>query len=135
MKVNEKDVVLVRGDTDTSTDVGSTSASRQTYIPGRAVYEAAGKLSAYLEAKGYYRGRDLKEIYPEARTEENLIFHGYFDPPTTQLDLETSAGTPYATYAFATHMTEVEVDEKTGVCSVKRCTQPMMSVRRSTQGW
>jgi CO/xanthine dehydrogenase Mo-binding subunit len=120
LKVNEKDVALVRGDTDTSTDVGSTSASRQTYISGRAVYEAASKLSAYLETKGYYRGRDLKEIYPEACTEESLIFHGYFDPPTTQLDLETSAGTPYATYAFATHMTEVEVDEKTGVCSVKK---------------
>jgi CO/xanthine dehydrogenase Mo-binding subunit len=34
--------------------------------------------------------------------------------------METSEGTPYATYAFATHMTEVEVDEKTGVCLVKK---------------
>ena len=120
LKVNEKEVALVRGDTDTSTDVGSTSASRQTYISGRAVYEAASKLSTYLETKGYYRGRDLNEIYPEALSEQSLIFHGTFDPPTTQLNMETSEGTPYATYAFATHMTEVEVDEKTGVCSVKK---------------
>jgi CO/xanthine dehydrogenase Mo-binding subunit len=120
LKINEKDVTLVRGDTDTSTDVGSTSASRQTYISGRAVYEAASKLNAYLEAKGYYKGRDLKEIFQEARKEKSLIFHGYFDPPTTHLDTETSAGTPYATYAFATHMTQVEVDEKTGVCLVKK---------------
>jgi CO/xanthine dehydrogenase Mo-binding subunit len=120
LRVNEKDMVLVRGDTDTSTDVGSTSASRQTYISGRAVYEAATKLEAYLDTKGYYRGRDLSDIFQEARTEQSLIFEGYFDPPTTQLNMETSEGTPYATYAFATHMTEVEVDEKTGVCKVKK---------------
>jgi len=120
LKVNEKDVILVRGDTDTSTDVGSTSASRQTYISGRAVYEAATKMNAYLETKGYYRGRGLKDIFQESPTENNLIFEGHFDPPTTQLNIETSAGTPYATYAFATHMTEVEVDEKTGMCSVKK---------------
>lgn len=120
LKVDEKNVVLVRGDTDTSTDVGSTSASRQTYISGRAVYEAASKLTSYLENKGYYRGRTLADIYPEAQAEQNLIFGGFFDPPTTKLNMETSEGTPYATYAFATHMTEVEIDEKTGVCSVRK---------------
>jgi CO/xanthine dehydrogenase Mo-binding subunit len=120
LKIDEKNVVLVRGDTDTSSDVGSTSASRQTYISGKAVYEAARKLNRYLDEKGYYRGRSLGDIYEEARTENNVIFDGYFDPPTTQLDMETSEGAPYATYAFATHMTEVEVDDKTGVCLVKR---------------
>ncbi len=74
-----KNVVLVRGDTDTSTDVGSTSASRQTYISGRAVYEAASKLNSYLDKKGYYRGRTLADIYPEAQAEQNLIFDGFFD--------------------------------------------------------
>jgi nicotinate dehydrogenase large molybdopterin subunit len=120
LKVDEKNVVLVRGDTDTSSDVGSTSASRQTYISGRAVYEAAIKLKTYLETKGYYRGRGLTDIFQEANREHRLIFDGFFDPPTTQLNTETAEGTPYATYAFATHMTEVEVDEKTGICSVKR---------------
>jgi len=120
LKVDEKNVVLVRGDTDTSTDVGSTSASRQTYISGKAVYEAAIKLNSYLDKKGYYRGRALADIYPEAQAEQNLIFDGFFDPPTTKLNMETSEGTPYATYAFATHMTEVEIDEKTGVCSVRK---------------
>jgi len=120
LKIDEKNVVLVRGDTDTSSDVGSTSASRQTYISGKAVYEAARKLNRYLDEKGYYRGRSLGDICEEAMTENNVIFDGYFDPPTTQLDMETSEGAPYATYAFATHMTEVEVDDKTGVCLVKR---------------
>jgi CO/xanthine dehydrogenase Mo-binding subunit len=120
LKIDEKNVVLVRGDTDTSSDVGSTSASRQTYISGRAVYEAASKLYLYLDEKGYYRGRNLGDIYKEAKAENNLVFDGYFDPPTTKLNMETSEGIPYATYAFATHMTEVEVDEKTGSCSVKK---------------
>jgi len=120
LKIDEKNVVLIRGDTDTSTDVGSTSASRQTYISGRAVYEAASSCRSYLEKSGFYRGRTLIDIFSEARTEQNLIFDGYFDPPTSQLNIETSAGTPYATYAFATHMTEIEIDEKTGVCLVKK---------------
>ncbi|MGD9577896.1 MAG: xanthine dehydrogenase family protein molybdopterin-binding subunit [Syntrophorhabdus sp.] len=120
LKIDEKNVVLVRGDTDTSSDVGSTSASRQTYISGRAVYEAASKLYLYLDEKGYYRGRSLGDIYKEAKAENNLVFDGYFDPPTTKLNMETSEGIPYATYAFATHMTEVEIDEKTGSCSVKK---------------
>ncbi len=88
--MDEKNVVLVRGDTDTSTDVGSTSASRQTYISGKAVYEAASKLNSYLDKKGYYRGRALADIYPEAQAEQNLIFDGFFDPPTTKLNMETS---------------------------------------------
>ena len=120
LNVKEEDILLVRGDTDTSTDVGSTSASRQTYISGRAVCEAASKLKAYLEAKGHYQGRGLADIFPEAWAEQSIIFNGYFDPPTTQLNMETSEGSPYATYAFATHMTGVEVDEKTGICAVKK---------------
>ncbi len=43
-----------------------------------------------------------------------LTWQGYFDPETTSLDPETGQGIPYATYAFATHMAEVEVDELTG---------------------
>jgi CO/xanthine dehydrogenase Mo-binding subunit len=100
--------------------VGSTSASRQTYISGRAVCEAASNLKAYLEAKGHYQGRSLADIFPEAWAEQSIIFNGYFDPPTTQLSMETSEGSPYATYAFATHMTGVEVEEKTGICAVKK---------------
>jgi len=120
LKIDEKNVVLIRGDTDTSTDVGSTSASRQTYISGRAVYEAASSCRSYLKKSGFYHGRTLIDIFSEAHTEQNMIFDGYFDPPTSQLNIETSAGTPYATYAFATHMTEIEIDEKTGVCLVKK---------------
>ncbi|HSR11042.1 MAG TPA: molybdopterin cofactor-binding domain-containing protein, partial [Thermodesulfobacteriota bacterium] len=49
-----------------------------------------------------------------------LCFDGFFDPVTTRLDKDTGKGIPYATYAFATHMTEVAVEEATGFCRVKK---------------
>lgn len=117
----EKDSVeLIKGDSDTSRDAGSSSASRQTYITGRAVYEAAGKLRSYLEEKGLKQGRSLLDIYPEALDEGRLVFDGFFDPPTTPLDPKTGQGVPYATYAFATHLTEVEIEPSTYTCTVKK---------------
>lgn len=116
--VKGTDVILLRGDTDTSLDTGSTSASRQTYITGKAVYNAALKLREFLENSGYYNGRTLKDVYSASKDKGLLTFEGFFDPPNTPLNIETSQGSPYATYAFATHMTEVEVDKTTGFCRV-----------------
>ena len=45
---------------------------------------------------------------------------GSFDPETTRLDPETGQGAPYTTYAFATHLAEVEVDTETGRVKVNR---------------
>jgi len=116
--VDEKDVQLLRADTDTSKDAGSTSASRQTYISGKAIYNAALQLREFLEKEGFYGGKDLKEIYVRYKEQGTPLFEGFFDPPTTAIDPKTSEGKPYATYAFATHMTEVEVDEITGYTKV-----------------
>ncbi len=44
------DIDLCRGDTDRTTNAGATSASRQTYISGNAVLDAAGKLEDLLLA-------------------------------------------------------------------------------------
>ena len=116
--VAEKEVELVRGDTDTSRDAGSSSASRHTYITGRAVYEASVKTRSYLEESGYYRGRSLSDVCEEANGRKTALFEGFFDPPTTPVDPLTCKGVPYATYAFATHMTEVDVDRVTGECRI-----------------
>lgn len=118
--VGEKDLEIVRADTDFTKDAGSTSASRQTYISGRAAYEAAVKLREFLKEEGFYEGRSLKDIFKKARERGLMTFEGFFDPPTTRLDPETSSGIPYATYAYATHMTEVEVEKETGYVTVKR---------------
>ena len=45
---------------------------------------------------------------------------GSFDPETTRLDPNTGQGVAYATYAFATHLAEVEVDTGTGKVKVNR---------------
>lgn len=116
--MEEMGIDLVRGDTDTSFDAGSTSASRQTYISGMAVCDAAQKMKKYLEKEGYYSGRPLKDICRDAQDKAIPAFEGHFDPPTTAPDSKTSQGAPYATYAFATHMTEIDVDRVTGVCKV-----------------
>jgi CO/xanthine dehydrogenase Mo-binding subunit len=118
--VPASEVVMLCGDTDTSKDAGSSSASRQTYISGRAAYEAALKMKDFLTQTGYYKGKSLAEVYRFAKDEKPLLFEGYFNPPATGIDPQTAQGMPYATYAFATHMTEVEVEEATGVCHVKR---------------
>lgn len=115
-----EDVVLIRGDTDTSKDAGSSSASRQTYISGGAVFDAAKKMRQYLDEKGFYKGRTIRDIYASEADKKLLEHNGFFDPPTTPVDPETSEGSPYATYAFATHMTEVEVEQETGFCRVKK---------------
>ncbi|MCS7281211.1 MAG: xanthine dehydrogenase family protein molybdopterin-binding subunit [Desulfobacterota bacterium] len=116
--IEPTDVEIVHADTDFTKDAGSTSASRQTYISGRATYNAALKLREFLEAEGFYRGRSLKEIARKHKESGSFVFEGFFDPPTTPLDPQTSAGKPYATYAYATHMTEVEVDSAVGYVKV-----------------
>ena len=120
LAVQPGDVRLDRGDTATSKDAGSTSASRQTYISGNAVIEAARKMRGLLERHGYYRGRGLADVYRSAREEETLCFEGFFDPPASGIDKNTGQGVPYVTYGFATHMAEVQVEEATGICRVKK---------------
>ena len=114
-----KDVILDRGDTDTCRDSGSSSASRQTYVTGRAVYEAGLKLRDFLQKRGYYKGKTLRDIYRFAKDEGKVEFEASFNPSASPLD-EQGQGIPYATYAFATHMTEVQVAENTGECRVKK---------------
>lgn len=134
----------VVADTALTVNAGATSASRQTYISGNAVMNAAEKLrirllteaTDILERPGEYLSledgfvvskknpeqrisvKDLAErIYAEGRS---LSCSGSFDPETTPLDPETGQGVPYATYAFACQMALVEVDTETGNVAVSR---------------
>ena len=124
---------LVTGDTDLTADAGKTSASRQTFVSGRAA-EAAGhdlrqqllRLAnagpgATLALEGgtltvrdgaAVRTLDLATVGP-------LTGEGTFDPPTTPLDAD-GQGIPYATYAFAAQVAVVEVDTRLGTVKVLR---------------
>jgi CO/xanthine dehydrogenase Mo-binding subunit len=69
--------------------------------PGRRV--ALGDLARRAEARG-----------------ARLRAGGTYDPETSPLDAVTSTGRPYATYASATQVAEVEVNVRTGVVRVLR---------------
>ncbi len=124
---------LVTGDTDLTADAGKTSASRQTFVSGKACELAGQDLrkqilrlanagpdatlaleGATLTVRdgGTVRSLDLAKVGP-------LDGRGRFDPPTTPLDAQ-GQGVPYATYAFAAQMAEVDVDVELGTVKVLR---------------
>ena len=94
-------VALVSDDSSEAPNAGSASASRLTFMAGRAVHDAA---NAAREAW-------LRGAAPEATIR-------YRAPATTPLDLETGAGTPNYCYGYAAQAVEVEVDVATGVTRV-----------------
>src|SRR5579871_3612901 len=132
---------LISGDTAITPDCGKTSASRQTFVTGRAAHMAATrlrkevlKLSAACKC-GQVRftdsGIEVSEEGVSKRIELSnmpLDQHGYvitaeatFDPPITPLD-ENGQGTPYAVFGFGAHMAEVEVDTELGTVRVLKVT-------------
>ena len=130
----------VMGDTDLTADAGKSSASRQTFVSGRATLLAGADLRAKIlrfanagdEAEitigdGFIsvcddgdleRHIDLGAMEPDEHG-DMLSGEGTFDPPTTALD-ENGQGAPYATYGFAAQMAEVEVDMDLGTVRVVR---------------
>ena len=118
-------------------DAGKTSASRQTFISGRAAELAGRDLrrqilrlanagdSARLALEGPRievvdaegsRHIDLTALTADAGGHV-LLGEGTFDPPTVKLDAN-GQGSPYATYGFGAQMAEVEVDLDLGTVRV-----------------
>ena len=135
-----ENVMVTSADTLVTPEGGATSASRQTYISGNAARLAAheAKQVAIAEAKEMLKTKGavefsggvavvdgkpgtltVKEVINSCRMKGKLTLgHGWFNPATTGLDASTGAGSPYATYAFATQVAEVEVDTETGKVEV-----------------
>jgi aldehyde oxidoreductase len=124
---------LVAGDTDLTADAGKTSASRQTFVSGKAAEKAgldlrqqilrlanAGPDAVLSLQDTRLSVRDGAEVRTvDLATAGPLMGEGTFDPPTTPLDAN-GQGIPYATYAFAAQMAEVEVDTELGTVKVLR---------------
>ena len=134
-------VDLISADTDLTPDCGKTSASRQTFVTGKAA-ELAGRAlrrqilrlanagdSASIEiADGKIAIKDSSVIRAVALNGLPTGKHGYvlsaeetFDPPTSPLDAD-GQGSPYAVYGFGAHMAEVEVDPHLGTVKVLKVT-------------
>ncbi len=129
----------VVGDTDLTADAGKTSASRQTFVSGKAAQRAGEALRAALlrlanagdDARLSLRDGHLDVTEGTRRHSVALAAlpadeggvvargDGYFDPPTKTLDAD-GQGEPYATYAFAAQLAVVDVDIDLGTTLVRR---------------
>lgn len=133
--VSVESLRFVGPDTALTPDCGRTSASRQTFITGRAAFLAGKALRRRLLALAgapsdariscTAQGLAVDGRLMDLRTRP-VDQHGYvvsaqesFDPPTTSLDA-SGQGTPYATYAFGAQMAEVAVDCESGRVRVLR---------------
>lgn len=131
---------LISADTDSTPDAGKTSASRQTFVSGKAAMLSGTALkraitsSAGLAASSSLRLDGDRVIVSDGHTnasielaelpvnDDGLVFvaEETFDPPTTPLD-ENGQGEPYASFGYGAQVAVVEVDTKLGtvrVCSM-----------------
>lgn len=127
---------LIMADTLRTPDSGTATASRITYVVGRAVVEACRELVSIVAVKlavkwgfvpefreGAFVGQGRLMGFREAvdfSLDAPVEVRGTFDPPTSRLDQETGQGAPYASYAFAVHAAQVAVDRETGSVKVLR---------------
>jgi len=132
---------LVSGDTDLSPDCGKTSASRQTFVSGKAAFLAGQALrrailreanagedavlsfaggTVTVVEQGHRRALPLKELPPDVRGYV-LAAEATFDPPTSPLDAD-GQGEPYAVFGYGAHLAEIEVDIELGTVKVLRLT-------------
>jgi len=128
----------VHGDTDLTEDAGKSSASRQTFVSGNAAKFAAEDLrlqllqlagagaaaavrldgTTLIAGEGANERRvDLQSLKPINERGDLALGRGYFNPPTVPLDAD-GQGVPYATFAFAAQLAEVEVDLDYGTVKV-----------------
>jgi CO/xanthine dehydrogenase Mo-binding subunit len=98
-------VEMVTDDSAEAPNAGSASASRLTFMAGRAVAEAAAKALA--------EWRDTEQ-------EHVSVTYQFRPPATTSLDDVTGAGTPNYCYGYAAQAVEVEVNLLTGQVQVLR---------------
>ncbi len=132
---------LIGPDTALTPDAGKTSASRQTYVSGRAALAAAQALRAEIlrrlnlgdgallslsgsQISGQEQGRsvtlDLSTLPPNPFGHALMAEESY-DPPTAPLD-ENGQGIPYALYGFGAQMVELEVDLTLGTTRLLKIT-------------
>ncbi|MHB8441644.1 MAG: xanthine dehydrogenase family protein molybdopterin-binding subunit [Candidatus Tyrphobacter sp.] len=96
-------VQMITDASDEAPNAGSASASRMTFMGGRAVKDACDEA----------RRRWLSGETPVASVQCRA-------PRTTALDLETGDGTPNYCYGYVAQAVEVEVDVRTGLVRVVR---------------
>jgi CO/xanthine dehydrogenase Mo-binding subunit/aerobic-type carbon monoxide dehydrogenase small subunit (CoxS/CutS family) len=130
---------LASADTDTTPDCGKTSASRQTFVSGKAAFLAGRAMRREIlrlanvgeDATIRFDGRTLAigggdgertirlDMLPPNASGFVAEARETFDPPTTPLD-EDGQGEPYAAFGYGAHLAVVEVDIELGRVKVLR---------------
>ncbi len=130
---------LVIGDTDLTADAGKTSASRQTFVSGKAAEHAGRALrneilrltnagpNATIQFSGSTLGvvdgdnHQTLDLSSLANQKDGIVLEGIgkFDPPTIPLDAK-GQGIPYATYGFAAQICSLDVDLDLGTVKLNR---------------
>ncbi len=131
----------IGADTDQTADCGKTSASRQTFVSGKAAALAGAAMRAAIlrlanagedasisfepgaltiSGAGGERRFDLSAL-PLNAAGFVLECAETYDPPTSPLD-ENGQGEPYAVYGSGAHLAEIEVDIELGRVRVRRLT-------------
>ncbi|MEY4985053.1 MAG: hypothetical protein RIR62_3319, partial [Pseudomonadota bacterium] len=132
---------LIGPDTHRTPDAGKTSASRQTFVSGRAAQDTARALRAQIlrmanasdAATLTLAGGTLTVTEGTTRRDIPLATlpadaRGYvlsaeetYDPPTSPLDAN-GQGKPYAVYGYGAQMVELQVDEALGTVRLLKIT-------------
>ncbi|RWC60007.1 MAG: 2Fe-2S iron-sulfur cluster binding domain-containing protein [Mesorhizobium sp.] len=136
------DKFRLRGaDTAISPDAGKTSASRQTFVTGKAAEKAGralretilrfanvsdkaslqlDRLAIVIREGEATRRIDLASLDVDA---EGFVFRAEetYDPPTLPLDAK-GQGKPYAVYGYGAQIAELEVDLKLGTVKLLKIT-------------
>ncbi|MBZ0130527.1 MAG: molybdopterin-dependent oxidoreductase [Rhodobacteraceae bacterium] len=114
------DIDLIGADTSLTPDCGKTSASRQTFVTGRAAEKAGRALRAKLSNSGEGAAwRRLVADMPADALGYAISVEETYDPPTKPLDAN-GQGEPYAVYGYGAHLAEVEVDMRLGNVKVRQ---------------
>ncbi len=130
---------FVGADTDLSPDAGKTSASRQTFVTGKAAL-LAGEAMRRAILRLVNAGEDAQLTFEDGAVDvDDVAGHRRidltrlpvsgagsvieveetFDPPTTKLDAD-GQGEPYAVFGYGAHLAEVEVDIELGRVNVRK---------------
>lgn len=132
---------LLSGDTDITPDAGKTSASRQTFVTGKAAMLAGKDLRRQIlrhanlsdDAALSLSGGTLVVSDATAQREIRLADlpvreDGYvfvavetYDPPTAPLD-ENGQGIPYAVFGYGAQIVELRVDKRFGTVKLVKIT-------------
>ena len=142
--ISYDDVRITSADTGVTPDSLCSSASRQTFVSGKAVKLAAADAKSHLVqlaagilkcAPDQIRIKDrlvsclsdpaktmpFSELAKEAHQRgKQFIGFAWYDNTTADVDHDTNQGDAYATYIYATQVADVAVDTDTGEVTVLR---------------